>query len=54
MSRRHRRQKRGKAPHGSTTGGRVRVKGHVRSPRGENRGKKPVFVKGYSRRHARA
>lgn len=31
-------------------GGKVRVKGHTRSPRGPNAGKHPVFVKGYRRR----
>ena len=31
----------------------VRVKGHTRSPRGANAGKKAVYVKGYRRREPR-
>lgn len=31
-------------------GGKVRVKGHTRSPRGPDKGKKSVYVKGYRRR----
>lgn len=31
----------------------VRVKGHTRSPRGANKGKKAVFVRGYNRRKPR-
>ena len=31
-------------------GGKVRVKGHTRDPRGPNRGKPIVRVKGYRRR----
>lgn len=31
----------------------VRVKGHTRSPRGSDIGKKAVFVKGYNRRKPR-
>lgn len=31
----------------------VRVKGHTRSPRGANAGKKAVYVKGYNRRKPR-
>lgn len=34
-------------------GTRVRVKGHTRSPRGSDSGKKAVFVKGYGRRKPR-
>lgn len=32
------------------SGGKVRVKGHTRSPRGPDAGKKAVYVKGYRRR----
>lgn len=35
-------------------GGKVKVKGHTRSPRGKDAGKKPVYVKGYRRRQGRA
>lgn len=35
---------------GSRAGGTVRVKGHARSPRGPNAGKKVVRVKGYRRK----
>lgn len=31
-------------------GTRVRVKGHTRSPRGPNAGKRAVYVPGYTRR----
>lgn len=31
----------------------VRVKGHTRSPRGPNAGKKAVYVQGYRRREPR-
>lgn len=34
-------------------GGKVRVKGHTRSPRGKDTGKKAVYVKGYRRRPPR-
>lgn len=47
-----RRQKRPAVKHGQP-GTRVRVKGHVRTPRGPNRGKSAVRVKGYSRRRPR-
>lgn len=55
MARRHRKQarkRRPNVPHGQP-GTRVRVKGHVRSPRGPNQGKRAVSVKGYSRRRPR-
>lgn len=35
---------------GSLARGKVHVKGHTRSPRGSNRGKKAVRVKGYNRK----
>lgn len=47
-----RRQARPRAPRGQP-GTRVRVKGHVRTPRGPNTGKKPVHVRGYGRRRPR-
>ena len=31
----------------------VKIKGHTRSPRGPNAGKKPVYVRGYKRRKPR-
>lgn len=34
--------------------GTVRVKPHTRTPRGKNSGKKPVAVKGYTRKKPRA
>lgn len=33
----------------ASAGSAVKVEGHTRSPRGPNRGKKPVRVDGYSR-----
>lgn len=44
---RSRRSKRSSSRHGAKN---VRVKGHTRSPRGNNAGKKAVHVKGYRRR----
>lgn len=34
---------------GGGSSGKVRVKGHTRTPRGPNKGKKAVRVKGYRR-----
>lgn len=42
-----------KRKHRGASGGKVRVKGHTRSPRGNNTGKKPVYVKGYRRKQPR-
>jgi len=43
-----------KVPTKSTLGGRkVKVKAHTRSPRGPNRGKPTVRVRGYSRKKPR-
>lgn len=47
-----RRVRRPKAPRGQP-GTRVRVKGHVRTPRGPDTGKHPVHVAGYGRRRPR-
>lgn len=41
--------KRGKRNKSGGSGGAVRVKGHTRTPRGPNKGKKAVRVKGYRR-----
>lgn len=38
---------------GSTASGKVRIKGHTRSPRGANRGKKRVRVKPHQRKMPR-
>jgi hypothetical protein len=40
------------ATRGTRSNGTVRVKGHTRTPRGANTGKKPVYVKGYTRKKA--
>jgi hypothetical protein len=40
---------RGKRNRTGGSGGAVRVKGHTRTPRGSNTGKKAVRVKGYRR-----
>lgn len=47
-----RRARRPNVPHGQP-GTKVRVKGHVRTPRGPNRGKTAVHVKGHHRRRPR-
>ena len=48
--RRRKKRSKGKRPKRGAPGGKVRVKGHTRSPRGNNAGKKAVYVKGYRRR----
>lgn len=44
-----RRTKRGARNKAGGSSGKVRVKGHTRTPRGPNKGKKAVRVKGYRR-----
>ena len=51
-SRRKRRRSGGKRKKGDPTR-KGRVKGHTRSPRGPNAGKKPVYVRSYTRRKPR-
>jgi hypothetical protein len=41
--------KRGARNRGGGSSGKVRVKGHTRTPRGPNKGKKAVRVKGHRR-----
>jgi hypothetical protein len=54
MARRRGRKKKLVKRKSSTLGGKkVKVKGHTRSPRGPNTGKKSVRVKGYARKRPR-
>lgn len=54
MSRSHRKSRRKHRPKGKHgTGARIRVKGHTRTPRGSDSGKKAVQVRGYTRRKGR-
>lgn len=49
----HRKVPRPKGSPSGQPGKRYRVKGHTRTPRGPDQGKRPVRVRGYSRRAAR-
>lgn len=50
MAYKRKKRQRGRSRRSDVGGGKVRVKGHSRGPRGKNSNKKRVHVKGYRRR----